>query len=193
MLGRLDGLFLPADEAIIDEIHAVTGERQLPTPIETRLFLNEFLGERFPGCQIPEEAVRRVVSLHLTDGLPAAIEGAVASAGLDPQAMTRFARRLSGGPAGAHPLARGQLSASSGRTSCTCAIPWCGSWSQRSKPGVAASTRRSLWRWRAVRCCRLASMHSRFRWSRCTATEPASSSSRRSSASTASGNGPTLK
>jgi hypothetical protein len=97
MLGRLDGL-LAADEAIVDEIQAVTNERQLPTGAETRLFINEFLGERFPGCQIPEEAVRGVVSLRLEHGLPAAIDQAAGSSGLDPQAMTRFARRVSSGP-----------------------------------------------------------------------------------------------
>jgi len=96
MLARLDAL-LAADQAIIDEIHAVTGERQLPTEAETRLFLNEFLGEHFPGCQIPEEATRRVVSLHLGDGLPAALDGAATDFGGDAQTITRFARRLSGG------------------------------------------------------------------------------------------------
>jgi len=95
MLGRLDGL-LAADEAIVDEIQAVTDERQLPTGTETRLFINEFLGERFPGCQLPEEAVRRVVSLHLEQGLPAAIEQAAGSS-LEAQSMIRFARRASGG------------------------------------------------------------------------------------------------
>lgn len=97
MLARLDGL-LAADQAIIDEIHAVTGERQLPTEEETRLFLNEFLGEHFPGCQIPEEATRRVVSLNLGEGLPAALERAAADFGADAATITRFARRLSGGP-----------------------------------------------------------------------------------------------
>jgi hypothetical protein len=63
-----------------------------------RLFLNEFLGDSFPGCQIPEEASRRVVSLHLSDGLPSALEGAASEFGPDATTITRFARRLSAGP-----------------------------------------------------------------------------------------------
>lgn len=97
MLARLDGL-LAADQAIVDEIHAVTGERQLPSEAETRVFLNEFLGEHFPGCQIPEEAARRVVSLNLAEGLPAALERSATDFGTDAPMITRFARRLSAGP-----------------------------------------------------------------------------------------------
>lgn len=97
MLARLDGL-LAADQAIIDEINAVTDERQLPAESEMRLFLNEFLGEHFPGCQIPEEATRRPVALHFEDGLGGAIEDAAPHFGHEAPNITRFARRLLGGP-----------------------------------------------------------------------------------------------
>lgn len=46
MLTRVDGL-LAADQALIDEINAIIGERQLPSEHELILFLNSFLGNRY--------------------------------------------------------------------------------------------------------------------------------------------------
>lgn len=56
MLTRVDGL-LAADQALIDEINAVMGERQLPSENELILFLNAFLADRY-GCSGPRH--RRV-------------------------------------------------------------------------------------------------------------------------------------
>ncbi len=46
MLTRVDGL-LAADQALIDEINAIIGERQLPSENQLILFLNSFLASRF--------------------------------------------------------------------------------------------------------------------------------------------------
>src|SRR5262249_41496642 len=50
MLSRVDGL-LAADQGLIDEIRAVTQERQIPSDRDLLKFLNTFLADRVPGCQ----------------------------------------------------------------------------------------------------------------------------------------------
>ncbi len=94
MLSRVDGL-LAADQGLIDEINAVTGERQIPSEAELLLFLNAFLAERVPGCQLPRESVREVVSVDLRGALAAAMERDAPGLGPD---VGAFARRIMGGP-----------------------------------------------------------------------------------------------
>jgi len=73
MLRQVDGL-LAADQALIQEINAVAGERQLPSENELILYLNKFLGGRYPGCLIPDKAVRDAVTADLHGPLGPAIE-----------------------------------------------------------------------------------------------------------------------
>lgn len=94
VLRRVDGL-LAADQALIDEIDAVTGERQLPSPQEIRLFLNEFLARRFVGIQLPAATVQRVVRVDLRGQLPDELERRTLTLG--PEAGP-LARRLAAGP-----------------------------------------------------------------------------------------------
>jgi len=94
MLTRVDGL-LAADQALIDEINAVIGERQLPSEHELILFLNSFLANRYPGTQLPPRVVKEVVSVNLGTGLGFAIEKKAAELGHD---AAIFGRRISTGP-----------------------------------------------------------------------------------------------
>jgi hypothetical protein len=94
MLSRVDGL-LAADQALIDEINAVTGERQIPSEDDLILFLNDFLARRFVGSQIPREATKGVVSVNLRDGLGQALEREAVNLGQD---VALFARKVMTGP-----------------------------------------------------------------------------------------------
>ncbi|SRR5579875_1834905 len=95
MLTRVDGL-LAADQALIDEINAIIGERQLPSELELMLFLNSFLGTRYPGTQLPPRVVKEVVSVNLGTALGFALENAAAELGHD---AALFGRKISTGPA----------------------------------------------------------------------------------------------
>ena len=94
MLGRVDEL-LAADQALIDEINAIIGERQLPSEHELILFLNSFLANRYPGTQLPGRVVREVVSVNLGTTLGLALENAASNLGHD---AAVFGRRISSAP-----------------------------------------------------------------------------------------------
>ena len=94
MLTRVDGL-LAADQALIDEINAIIGERQLPSEHELILFLNSFLANRYPGTQLPSRAVKEVVSVNLGTPLGLALEGRAVELGHE---AAVFGRRISTGP-----------------------------------------------------------------------------------------------
>ena len=93
MLTRVDGL-LAADQALIDEINAIIGERQLPSEHELILFLNSFLANRYPGTQLPQVAIKEVVSVNLGTVLGFAIENNAQELGHD---AALFGRRISTG------------------------------------------------------------------------------------------------
>lgn len=93
MLTRVDGL-LAADQALIDEINAIIGERQLPSEHELILFLNSFLANRYPGTQLPSRAVKEVVSVNLGMSLGLALENRALELGHE---AAVFGRRISTG------------------------------------------------------------------------------------------------
>ena len=93
MLSHVDSL-LAADQALLDEINAVVGERQIPAEKELLLFLNRFLEKRYPGCQLPDEAVRQVVAVDFHGPLAAEMEQKSLTLGDD---VLIFARRLGTG------------------------------------------------------------------------------------------------
>ena len=64
MLGRVDDMMI-ADQAIIDEIHALIGERQIPLARELLIFANQALARRHVGVQIDESAAQAVVSYDI--------------------------------------------------------------------------------------------------------------------------------
>jgi len=94
MLTKVDGL-LAADQALIDEINAIIGERQLPSEHELILFLNSFLANRYPGTQLPSRVVKEVVSVSLGTTLGLALDNSAAELGHD---AAVFGRRISTGP-----------------------------------------------------------------------------------------------
>jgi superfamily II DNA or RNA helicase len=93
MLTKVDGL-LAADQALIDEINAIIGERQLPSEYELILFLNSFLANRYPGTQLPSRVVKEVVSVSLGTTLGLALENSATELGHD---AAVFGRRISTG------------------------------------------------------------------------------------------------
>jgi hypothetical protein len=93
MLSQVDG-WLAADQALVDEINAVVGERQLPSESELRIYMNDFLAARFPGCQIPDAAVTGYCDVDMRGQLPLELEKRAASLGDDAQL---FARKISSG------------------------------------------------------------------------------------------------
>ena len=92
VLGRVDGL-LAADQELIDEIAALTGERQIPSEDELFAFLNVFLARRVPGCQLPEAALRSAVQADLRGRLA----DELMSSSRDPETAA-FARRVASSP-----------------------------------------------------------------------------------------------
>ena len=93
MLSRVDNL-LAADQNLVDEINAVTQERQIPSESDLLLFLNVFLEKHFPGRQLPAQAATKVVKADLRGPLGARIEAAAPELGPD---ASIFGRKISGG------------------------------------------------------------------------------------------------
>jgi superfamily II DNA or RNA helicase len=93
VLSEVDGL-LAADYALIQEINAVVGERQLPSENELYIYLNKFLMRDYPGCQLPEKVVRDCPEVDLRGPLGIDIEQEP-EAGED---ALVFARRITTGP-----------------------------------------------------------------------------------------------
>lgn len=92
VLGRVDGL-LAADQELIDEIAALTGERQIPSEEELFAFLNGFLARRLPGCQLPASSLRSAVNVDLRGRLPDEL-----LVGSRDSETVAFARRIGSSP-----------------------------------------------------------------------------------------------
>jgi ERCC4-related helicase len=93
LLSQVDGL-LAVDQALIDEIKAVVGERQIPAEPELLQFLNRILATTFSGCQIPASTLHGVVEVDLRQ-VAGELERRGAELGGD---AVLFARRLATGP-----------------------------------------------------------------------------------------------
>jgi hypothetical protein len=94
MLSRVDSL-LTADQGLVDEINTTIGERQIPSEQDILLFLNAFLADRVPGCQISSNAARQVVPVDFRGHLVTQLEHASINEGLD---AAIFAKRIMAGP-----------------------------------------------------------------------------------------------
>ena len=88
MLSKVDGL-LAADQALIDEVNAVVGERQLPNEHELLLFLNRCLATKYTGVQLPESLTRNVTDVDLRGSLATDMERAAAELGEDALLLAR--------------------------------------------------------------------------------------------------------
>lgn len=93
VLSQADSL-LAADQALVDEIEALTGERQVPSEEELLLFLNRVLEEFYPGRQLPTGASHDVVTVDLSGDLALDLELSSIELGAD---AAIFGRNLSKG------------------------------------------------------------------------------------------------
>lgn len=72
-----------SDQSLLDEISALTGERQIPAERDLWTFVNGFLGERYPGYLIPEEALTNVARTVFSPRLARDLENAPRDLGID--------------------------------------------------------------------------------------------------------------
>jgi SNF2 family DNA or RNA helicase len=93
MLTQADGL-LAADQALVDEIEALIGERQIPAEEEVFLFLNRFLQRYYPGSQLPVVCLSDVTTIEFSGELATDMQGAGFVLGND---ILEFGRRISTG------------------------------------------------------------------------------------------------
>ncbi len=89
------GNLFTSDQSLLDEIKAMTGEKQIPTERDLLTFLNRFLAERYPGCQISDAAISETVQVRFTPNLGLDMERARPELGND---VPSFGRRLGTGP-----------------------------------------------------------------------------------------------
>lgn len=94
MLSKVDKL-LAADQSLIDEINAITGERQIPEAEELLHFLNRFLARNYPGHQLSKDATKKIVKMDLRGRLAMDIEKTAHELGSN---ALSFARRLQSAP-----------------------------------------------------------------------------------------------
>ena len=56
---------IAGDQAFLDEIQSLIGERKVPTPRELYRFLGEFIAQRYPGSSLPSDALKAVTDASL--------------------------------------------------------------------------------------------------------------------------------
>lgn len=64
LLTKVDGL-MAADQALLDEIGSIVGERQIPSEPELLKFINKALALYHSGCQLPSSVLHKVVEVDL--------------------------------------------------------------------------------------------------------------------------------
>lgn len=79
-----------SDQSLLDEIGALTGERQVPGEIDLWHFLNRFLGDNYPGYVISDQALTDVVRLKFSPRMAADMEDAPRELGSD---LVQFGRK----------------------------------------------------------------------------------------------------
>jgi hypothetical protein len=55
---------IAGDQAFLDEVESLIGERKVPAPLELFRFLNEFVGRRYPGSTFPQATLKRIADVH---------------------------------------------------------------------------------------------------------------------------------
>lgn len=80
--GKAEDL-LTTDQSLLDEIAALTGERQVPGEADLLRFLNNFLAAFYPGYLIPEKSLSAVQRFKLSPQLAREIEEASSDLGTD--------------------------------------------------------------------------------------------------------------
>lgn len=56
---------IAGDQAFLDEIQSLIGERRVPTPKELHQFLSKFIAQRYPGSVFPEDTLETVADIAL--------------------------------------------------------------------------------------------------------------------------------
>ena len=56
---------IAGDQAFLDEIQSLIGERRVPTPKELHRFLCEFIAQRYPGSLLPKKTLETVTDIAL--------------------------------------------------------------------------------------------------------------------------------
>ena len=56
---------IAGDQAFLDEIQSLIGERRVPTSEELHRFLSKFIAQRYPGSSLPEETLETVTDIAL--------------------------------------------------------------------------------------------------------------------------------
>lgn len=82
-----------SDQSLLDEISALTGERQIPKDADLLGFVNKFLADRYPGYQITDDSLNKVVSVKFSPKLGLDMEKAF-KLGND---VPSFGRKISAG------------------------------------------------------------------------------------------------
>ena len=82
-----------SDQSLLDEISALTGERQIPKDADLLVFVNKFLADRYPSYQITNDSLNRVVSVNFSPKLGLDMEKAF-KLGND---VSSFGRKISSG------------------------------------------------------------------------------------------------
>jgi superfamily II DNA or RNA helicase len=54
---------IAGDQAFLDEVESLIGERKVPSPLELFRFLREFVGRRYPGSVFPDATLRGVADV----------------------------------------------------------------------------------------------------------------------------------
>jgi superfamily II DNA or RNA helicase len=91
--GKAEDL-LTTDQSLLDEIAALTGERQVPGEADLLRFLNNFLAAFYPGHLIPEKSLSGVQRFKLSPQLAREIEEASSDLGTD---VAFFGRKIASG------------------------------------------------------------------------------------------------
>lgn len=91
--GKAEDL-LTTDQSLLDEIAALTGERQVPGEADLLRFLNNFLAAFYPGHLIPEKSLSGVQRFKLSPQLAREIEEASSDLGTD---VAFLGRKISSG------------------------------------------------------------------------------------------------
>jgi len=72
-LGDDADALIAADQAFLDEVGALIGERRIPDGRELFEFLRGFLSSRYPGCRLPRAAIEGIAEAHFSGSLGAEI------------------------------------------------------------------------------------------------------------------------
>lgn len=87
---EVENLFA-GDQALLDEINALTGEKQIPGERDLFGFLNQFLGDQYPGYLLPDGVLDGLVNTRLSPRLGSEMRDLATEIGRD---LDHFGRKV---------------------------------------------------------------------------------------------------